>query len=217
MTTSDSLYLAHHFDDREQQREAMTLGMWVFLVTEIMFFGGMFLAYAVYRWRFPEGFAEGSKHLDMILGTVNTGLLLVSSFTVALAVHAAQSSRGKAVAWLFGITILFGLAFLGIKGYEYWHKFHEHLVPGPHFRLLDPHNPQVDSRQVEIFLSLYFAMTGLHAIHMMIGIGVFVVMIVLAWRGRFSSEHYAPVEVVGLYWHFVDIVWVFLYPLLYLI
>jgi len=205
--------LQHHFDAMEQQAEASTLGMWVFLVTEIMFFGGLFMAYLVYRYLSPEGFQEASFELNRVWGTTNTAVLICSSLTMALAVRAAQTSqdRGKQVLFLF-ITILFGVAFLGIKAIEYYDKFVHHHVPGPHF-IWDGHYPKA----AEQFYSLYFAMTGLHALHMIIGIVMMTVIMIMAWRRTFDSEYYTPVEVAGLYWHFVDIVWIFLFPLLYLI
>jgi cytochrome c oxidase subunit III len=206
-------WLQHHFDSMAQQAEASTLGMWVFLVTEIMFFGGLFMAYLVYRHASPAGFQEASFELNRVWGTTNTAVLICSSLTMALAVRAAQTNaaRGTQVVFL-GITILFGLAFLGIKAIEYYDKFVHHHVPGPYFHW-DGQYPKA----AEQFYSLYFAMTGLHALHMIIGIGIMSVIAVMAWRRIFDSEYYTPVEVAGLYWHFVDIVWIFLFPLLYLI
>jgi cytochrome c oxidase subunit 3 len=206
-------WLQHHFDSMPQQAEASTLGMWVFLVTEIMFFGGLFMAYLVYRHASPAGFQEASFELNRIWGTTNTAVLICSSLTMALAVRAAQTNAGRGKQVLFlAITILFGLAFLGIKAIEYTDKFVHHHVPGPHF-IWDGHYPKA----AEQFYSLYFAMTGLHALHMIIGVGIMSVILVLAWRRTFDDEYYTPVEVAGLYWHFVDIVWIFLFPLLYLI
>lgn len=212
MTSERASALAHHFDDLEQQTEASTLGMWVFLITEILFFGGLFVGYAVYRSSYPEAFASGSHHLDVLLGTINTAVLIGSSLTMALAVHAAQQGqRQTLVVFLLG-TIVLGLVFLGIKGVEYAHKFEESLVPGSMFQYEGPY-----AHQAQLFFSFYFSMTGMHALHMVIGVGVLAVLTLLAWRGRFSARYYAPVEVTGLYWHFVDIVWIFLFPLLYLI
>ena len=206
-------YLQHHFDDMEQQAEASTLGMWVFLVTEIMFFGGLFMAYLVYRYLSPSGFQEASFELNRVWGTINTAVLICSSLTMALAVRAAQTNAGRGQQVLFlSITILFGLAFLGIKAVEYTDKFVHHHVPGPYFHW-DGHYPKA----AEQFYSLYFAMTGLHALHMIIGVCIMLVIAWMAWRRTFDSEYYTPVEVAGLYWHFVDIVWIFLFPLLYLI
>ncbi len=234
--------VAHHFDNAHQQFHSATLGMWIFLATEVMFFGGMFAGYTVYRFKYPEAFIAGSNELHLVAGTINTAVLLLSSFLIALAVHAAFSGRRVATTGFLVGGIVMGLAFLGIKAYEYSEKFAHHRVPGPHFRLDDhaeagttpvarvDHSPQsaelqeehperdpVFEGQVQLFYGFYFAMTGLHAIHMIIGVVLLGVVAVAAWRGSFSHEYYTPVEVGGLYWHFVDIVWVFLFPLLYLI
>ena len=205
--------LQHHFDDMAQQIEASTLGMWVFLVTEIMFFGGLFTAYLVYRHANPEGFAEASHHLNVLWGTVNTLVLIISSLTMALAVRSAQISAPPKtqVAWL-GATMVLGATFLGVKAIEYTDKFTHHLVPGPNFHWEGKH-----PAAAEIFYSLYFCMTGLHALHMIIGLGIMTWLAIMASRKTFNADYYTPVEVAGLYWHFVDIVWIFLFPLLYLI
>jgi cytochrome c oxidase subunit 3 len=196
----------------EQQAEAATFGMWIFLVTEVLFFGGMFLTYTVYRYLYHDAFVAASHELDVTLGTINTGVLIGSSLTMALAVHSAQTGSKRLIQLFLILTILLGCVFLGIKTTEYVHKFAEHHVPGPSFQF-DPKY----GRQAQVFFSLYFLMTGLHALHMVIGIGVILVMCWLASRGRFSPDYYTPIEVTGLYWHFVDIVWIFLFPLLYLI
>jgi cytochrome c oxidase subunit 3 len=223
--------VAHHFDDAEQQFTAAELGMWTFLATEVLFFGGIFAGYAVYRGYYGEAFAAASRELDVGLGTINTGVLLASSLTMALAVHAGQTSARQSLVRFLAGTLLLGGVFLGIKAYEYKHKFDEHLFPGTSFLFPPDHEGpteseqapvnevqgHVDSDHAEIFFSLYFAMTGLHALHMIVGAGLLLWLILGARHGRFSSEYYTPVEMVGLYWHFVDIVWVFLFPLLYLI
>jgi cytochrome c oxidase subunit III len=205
--------LQHHFDDMAQQIDASTLGMWVFLVTEIMFFGGLFTAYLVYRHASPEGFAEASHHLNVTWGAVNTIVLIVSSLTMALAVRSAQISAPPKtqVAWI-GATMLLGAAFLAVKAIEYTDKFTHHLVPGPNFHWEGKH-----PAPAQMFYSLYFCMTGLHALHMIIGLGIMTVIGTMAWKRQFDEDYYTPVEVAGLYWHFVDIVWIFLFPLLYLI
>src|SRR5262245_31548627 len=205
--------VAHQFDDAEQQRLASTLGMWVFLVQEIMFFGGAFCTYVVYRTLFPDAFGHASRHLDVRLGTFNTAVLIASSLTMALAVHAAQiGRRGRTIAaWLL-VTMALGATFLVVKVTEYAHKFHEGLVPGPAFTYAGP-----DAPQAQLFFSIYFVLTGLHALHMVIGIGLLTWLTREAWRGRYGPRYHAPVENSGLYWHFVDIVWIFLFPLLYLI
>jgi cytochrome c oxidase subunit 3 len=204
--------LQHQFESLEQQKEASTLGMWVFLVTEILFFGGLFLAYTIYRWQNARGFALASHHMNILLGTVNTVVLIGSSLTMAMAVHSAAKGRRKPLMGYLAATMTLGAAFLGIKAVEYTEHIRHHLLPGPAFRY-----PGADARPAEIFFSLYFAMTGLHALHMVIGIGLLAVLLRLARRGRFTAEYSAPVEMSGLYWHFVDIVWIFLFPLLYLI
>jgi cytochrome c oxidase subunit 3 len=204
--------LQHHFHSMDQQLEASVLGMWVFLVTEVMFFGGLFLAYIVYRTMYPEAWVAGSNHLNVPLGALNTAVLICSSLTMALAVRSAQvgSKRGQLVN--LTLTILLGSTFLVVKYFEYAEKFEHHLVPGPHFDMTLPY-----ASQQQIFFALYFIMTGIHAAHMVVGIGLMAVILAMAARNRFSPEYYGPVEVSGLYWHFVDIVWIFLFPLLYLL
>jgi len=212
--------LLHHFADAEQQRNAASLGMWIFLGTEIMFFGGMFCAYLIYRLAYYNEFAVASRTLSLPIGTINTAVLICSSLTVALSVRAAQLGKQKLIVVLLVLTLLFGLAFLGIKGYEWREKFVEHHVPGSSFSFDEPMpghpEAKIDPRHAQIFFSLYFAMTGMHALHMIIGVGIFGVLIFMAWRGRFTPEYHTPVEIGGLYWHFVDIVWIYLFPLLYL-
>jgi cytochrome c oxidase subunit III len=204
--------LAHHFDSLAQQSEATTLGMWVFLVTEVLFFGGLFATYAIYRSWYPDAFAAASHELDVTLGTINTVVLITSSLTMALAVHAAQLGRRGTLMGLLVLTMVLGAVFLGIKSVEYYHKFVEHHVPGPGFQFEKEH-----IRQAQIFFSLYFVMTGLHAIHMIIGIGIMLVMLWWSSNGTITPEYASPIEISGLYWHFVDIVWIFLFPLLYLL
>ncbi len=199
---------AHQFDSAEHQHSAVQLGMWVFIAQEILFFGGLFLTYTVYRFGYPTAFAQASHHLDITLGAVNTAVLIASSLTMALAVHGGQLGNRFTQTLFLAATIVLGSIFLGIKTIEYGHKFHEHLVPGPGF-IGDPHE--------QIFFSLYFMMTGLHALHMIIGIAILAVLTWQASRGAYGKHYYSPVELTGLYWHFVDIIWIFLFPLLYLI
>ena len=207
-----SIVQAHQFDDIEQQHDASWIGMWVFLGTEVMFFGGMFTGYTLYRNAYPQAFASASNHLDIWLGTINTAVLICSSFTMALAVRSAQLGERKPIINFLLLTILLGAVFLGIKFTEYYFKFEEHLVPGAAF------NYEASlARPAEIFFSFYFAMTEMHALHMIISISLLTVLIIKARRGRFSAVYHTPVELVGLYWHFVDIVWIFLFPLLYLV
>jgi cytochrome c oxidase subunit III len=204
--------LAHHFDDLAQQGEAASLGMWVFLVTEVLFFGGLFLVYLVYRSTYPEAFIAGSHELDVLLGGINTAVLITSSLTMALAVHAAQTGHRRALMIFLVATMVLGAAFLGIKGVEYYHKFVEHHIPGPGFQFEEEFR-----RHAQLFFSLYFIMTGLHALHMIIGLAIMTWMLWWSWRGIVTQEYYSPIEISGLYWHFVDIVWIFLFPLLYLL
>ena len=205
----------------DQQRNAASLGMWLFLGTEIMFFGGMFCAYLIYRnWYYNE-FAAASRTLDLPIGTANTAVLICSSLTVALSIRAAQMGRRMLTVWLLLATLFFGLVFLGVKGYEWEQKFKEHHVPGYSFNVDDimhdyPQLP-IDPQHTELFFTLYFAMTGMHALHMIIGVGIFTYLAFSAWKGRYGPEYYTPLEMGGLYWHFVDIVWIYLFPLLYLI
>ncbi|MCA1583999.1 MAG: cytochrome c oxidase subunit 3 family protein [Acidobacteria bacterium] len=233
--------LQHHFDTMEQQKEASVLGMWVFLLTEILFFGGLFMAYTLYRIWYFDAFAAASTSLGLGLGGFNTAVLIGSSLTMAFAVRAAQTNQPKAtVNWLI-LTILLGGVFLGVKVIEYADKFEHRHVPGPNFLWEDPSHAAAPGehagaeaaaavsperaaleaeqmqRRTQIFFSLYFTMTGLHALHMVVGIAILAVIAWMAYRRRFDAEYYAPVEMTGLYWHFVDIVWIFLFPLLYLV
>jgi len=205
--------LRHHFDDSAQQFESSTLGMWVFLVTEIMFFGGMFGGYTVYRNLYPEAFASTSQFMNVTIGAINTAVLICSSFTMVLAVRSAQLGQKKALILFLVATLILGCIFLGVKYTEYHEKWEDHHIPGPGFRYADARY----LHQAQILFFLYFAMTGMHAIHMIVGAGLLTTLIVMSVRDRFSAAWYTPVEMIGLYWHFVDIVWIFLFPLLYLI
>ena|SRR5205809_6062481 len=207
-------FLQHHFEDLGQQHEASTLGMWMFLATEILFFGGVLMAYWVYRTIYPEAWAVGGEQQNTLLGGINTIVLIVSSLTMALAVRAAQlGSRRGTVAFLVA-TLFFGSIFLGIKSYEYHAHWHEGLFPGLNWHWNE--EPAL-APKVQLFMLFYWGLTGMHALHMVIGAGLLLWMISRAWRGHFGPEYYGPVEVMGLYWHFVDIVWIFLFPFLYLI
>ncbi len=225
-------FLAHHFESSEQQFDSCKLGMWLFLITEIMFFSGLFCAYAVYRANHPEIFVYAHKFLDTNLGAINTVVLLVSSLTMALAVRAAQLTQKRALILNLVLTLICASGFLGIKFVEYSHKWHSGLLWAGQF---NPHSvdgegshgshgdasghPESVSapRHAGIFFSIYFALTGLHGIHILAGMGAIVWILVRSARGDFSSEYYGPVEFVGLYWHLVDLVWIYLFPLLYLI
>jgi cytochrome c oxidase subunit 3 len=210
------------FDDLEQQAHASNLGMWTFLATEVMFFGGLIATYVVYRTLSPTEFASGSRHLSPLLGGVNTVVLLSSSLAMAMAVRSVQLNRRRPMVRYLLLTVLLGACFLGIKAVEYLHEYRASLVPGLNFRFPEQlvtglGGSQFDPRRFEMFFVLYFFMTGLHALHLIIGIGLLGVMAVLAHRSWFSGSGETQIEAAGLYWHFVDVVWVFLYPLLYLI
>ncbi|HYO90515.1 MAG TPA: cytochrome c oxidase subunit 3 [Pyrinomonadaceae bacterium] len=242
--------LQHHFENMEQQREAGTLGMWIFLVTEIMFFGGMFMAYILYRAYNADAFAAASNALNVRMGFANTIVLICSSLTMALAVYYSQVGKRMMIVVMLILTMILGTAFLVVKAFEYYDKYEKNEIQGRLFPSKpfkweqaghgspakepardgsterNPQSVQTGQEQkpdtnfasrVEMFFFIYFAMTGLHALHMVIGIGMLIVLTWMAWRDRFSPEYHAPVELGGLYWHFVDIVWIFLFPLLYLL
>lgn len=193
----------------EQQSETAQLGMWVFIATETLFFGAVLLGYTILRHAYPAGFAEASHETKLVIGTVNTAVLLTSSATMAWAVHAAKAGERRLLTYLLISTAVLGLVFVGLKGLEYSKEYDEHLVPGINF-------DATKGWAVELFYYLYFVLTGIHAVHLSIGIGIVTVMAVRAWRGAFSAAYNSPIEITGLYWHFVDIVWIFLYPLIYL-
>ena len=194
--------LAHQFEDLEQQREVATLGMWVFLVTELLFFGGLFLTYAVYRGWYPDDFAAASHELIVWAGTLNTVVLITSSLTMVLAVHAAETGQRRALILFLLATMALGCVFLGVKAFEYRAEYLEHHIPGPGFEFKADH-----FLHVQIFFSLYFIMTGLHAVHMIIGLGIMAVMVWLSWRGKITPEYSNPIEISGLYWHLFDPRW----------
>ncbi len=202
-------HLAHQFETLAQQRHADTLGMWVFLATEILFFGGLITAYVMYRAAYPLGFAQASRTTEAFAGTLMTLILLGSSFTVVMAVHAAQTANKRKLVLYLILTIVLGLGFLAIKGMEYYHKIEDHHFPGPGWSWEGPL-----SRQAELFVYFYFALTGLHALHMVIGIGIMSGLLWMTFRNRVKNY---TVEISALYWHFVDIVWIFLFPLIYLV
>jgi cytochrome c oxidase subunit 3 len=203
--------LGEHFNTFEQQHEAARLGMWLFLATEVMLFGGLFTGYTVYRALYPLGFAEGSRHMDLTLGGINTVVLLLSSAVMALAVDAARTGKRQPLTRLIAVTAVLGTLFLAIKLVEYQHHFAEGLAPGLNWTYAGPRVPEV-----QLFMLAYFTMTGLHAIHLTIAIGILVVMAIKASRETHLPINHTSYELVGLYWHFVDVIWVFLLPLLYL-
>jgi cytochrome c oxidase subunit 3 len=208
--------LAHHFEDLDQQREAAELGMWLFLITEFMFFGGLFMAYLAYRYWYPAGFAAASHTMDIPLGTINTAVLLTSSLTMAIAVHAAREMNRRLLISCLLATMFFGIVFLGIKTYEYHHKYEEHLIPFAGLPFAWEKSGGASIEGVQTFLNLYFLMTGVHAFHMVIGLAMLGMLVVMAIRSQRQS-HATLVHNIGLYWHFVDLVWVYLFPFFYLV
>ena len=217
--SSLSASLQHHFADFKQQKESVVLGMWSFLIQEVMFFGGLFVTYVVFRTQYPLAFHEGARQLNSVLGGVNTIVLICSSLTMAMAVHAAsQGKRGGVAFWLV-LTMLFGSIFLGVKVVEYKEKWDHGFIPGIADHGLTVNHETHEARPVgfALYFALYFAMTGIHAIHMLIGMPILATLAINGLRGKYGPEYYTPVEMTGLYWHFVDIVWIFLFPLLYLI
>jgi cytochrome c oxidase subunit 3 len=210
-------HVAHQFDDAQQQRVAAELGMWVFLATEVLFFGGVITGYLVYRFSLGDVFAEASRQLSVPLGAINTTILLTSSLTMVLAVDAAKRGRQRRSLWMLLATIALGSAFLGIKAYEYHHKYEERLMPMFGLPFDAERFPAEVQASAPLFFHFYYVMTGIHAAHMIIGVAVLAVLAWMSWRGKFSVAYNTPVDVAGLYWHFVDLVWIFLFPLLYLI
>ena len=218
--------LQHHFDTLGQQKDAASLGMWVFIAQEIMFFGGMFTAYMVFRLWYPAGYAAASNELDLVLGGINTAVLIASSLTVAMAVHASQEGRQRQIVWYLVATLVLGVAFLVIKYFEYTAKLFPHHLHAGGEGVLFPAAGWFDlsatplaplASEVRLFMVIYFALTGMHALHMVVGIGILLIILWMARRGAFTPKWYTPVEIFGLYWHFVDIIWIFLFPLLYLV
>ena len=210
---SPQFHVAHHFASADVQFSAGRMGVWLFLVTEILLFGGMFCAFAVFRSWYFGGFVEAHHHLDRVMGGVNTVVLICSSLTMALAVRAAQRSDQKWAGRLLALTLLFAAVFLTIKFFEYRHKIHDGLLPGQYFTAAGFTEP----RAAGIFFAVYFMMTGIHGLHVVIGMGLITWILLKNRRGEFSSRYYAPVEGVGLYWHLVDLIWIYLFPLLYLV
>lgn len=209
---SPDFHVAHHFDSADTQFDAGKMGLWLFLVTEVLLFGGLFCAFAIFRsWYYPA-FVAAHHHLDKVMGGTNTIVLITSSLTMALAVRAAQTNQKKKTVALLVVTLLCAAAFLVIKYFEYAHKFHDGLLPGRYFTY-----EHAQFKEEGIFFAVYFMMTGIHGVHVLIGMGLITWILLRANKGEFSSRYYAPVEGVGLYWHLVDLVWIYLFPLLYLI
>ena len=224
-------FLAHHFDSHQQQFDSCKLGMWLFLVTEILFFGGLFCAYAVYRANHPEIFVYAHQFLDKYLGAMNTAVLIFSSLTMAWGVRCAQLGQRRGLVVCMALTLICASVFLGVKCVEYKHKWEDGLLPGNRFNptdhatiapgeLAEHGEAAADDtrpRNVHIFFGIYFAMTGLHAIHVVLGMFAIAWIMVRGAKGHFNSQYFGPVDYVGLYWHLVDLIWIFLFPLLYLI
>jgi cytochrome c oxidase subunit 3 len=204
------LVLREQFSTPVQQRETATLGMWIFIMTELMLFGGLFLAFSVYRLHDPQAFIQGSADMNIVLGAVNTAVLIGSSFTMALAVYAAETGNRRSLSFFLVATMFLGLVFLAIKFTEYYLHYLDHKAPGFSFTFSG-----ADAPHVEMFFVLYFLMTGLHALHMFIGEGILTAMLIRNIGGTFSADYHTPVELTGLYWHFVDIIWVFLFAIFY--
>ena len=204
------------FETLEQQKESATLGMWTFLITEILFFGGLFMTYTINRHTYADVFAFSSRTIKLSWGAINTVVLIGSSLTMAMSVWSAQVGKKKLVTFFLIATLVLGTVFLGIKAVEYHQKYVEHHIPGLNFNFENGATPATNAH-AQLFFSLYFGMTGLHALHMIVGAGLLLWLIKESVKGRFTPEYNTPVEIVGLYWHFVDIVWIFLFPLLYLI
>lgn len=220
-------YLQHHFDTPKQQYDAAKLGMWAFLSQELLFFSGLFVAYGIFRTWYPEAFGAGSHELDRTMGAINTCVLLFSSLTAALAVRSAQLEKKEQTTTLIVLTILCACAFLVVKWFEYGHKFHDGLLPGAFFGtsrhwpagdVIGPSDvtPELPDH-THVFFSLYFVMTGLHAIHVIVGIGIWIWILLRNQKGEFNKNYFQPVDNSALYWHLVDLVWIYLFPLLYLI
>lgn len=204
-------HVAHHFASEGQEFESARLGMWVFLVQELLFFGALFVAYGIFRWWHPETFLEAHKYLSWKLGAFNTVVLIASSFTMVMAVRSAQVNQRKSLISYLLLTLIFAGVFLGVKYVEYMAKIHHGLLPGHFF------SAHGTSEYLHLFFGIYFTMTGLHGLHILVGMGLIVWLLIRSLKGDFHADYYTPLEMVGLYWHFVDLVWIFLFPLLYLI
>jgi cytochrome c oxidase subunit III len=204
--------LAHHFPDMKTQEHAARMGMWIFLSTEILLFAVLFTAYAIYRFLFPVGFEEASKLAHVAMGATNTVVLITSSLTVALAIHYARHGENRKVVGLLAITIGFGALFMVLKGYEYYHHYLDGQLPGKLY-----HFAGVQGPGVSMYFTVYFLMTGLHGLHVLIGMSLLGWVAMRAWRNEFGPGYSTPVELSGLYWHLVDLIWIFLFPLLYLV
>ncbi len=212
LTAEEFAHLDPQFDSLEQQHDTRTFGLWVFLMTELMLFGGLFVSYVAYRYVYPGAFITGSQHLNVNLGAINTAVLIISSVMMAFSVNSAQLDQRRGLLLFLLLTMFFGALFLGIKAIEYYEHYADGFAPGINWTYSG-----ADAGPLQMFFVLYFVMTGLHAVHLTVGIGLVGVMFLRAWRGHFAGGYFTPVEMSGLYWHFVDVVWIFLFPMLYLI
>lgn len=216
-TATHPAHVQHHFVDSDQQFSAAKLGMWVFLVNEILFFGGLFCAYIIFRVWYPDLYTQASIELNKVMGGINTVVLILSSMTVAFAIRMAQINNIKWLRWNLLFTILLATTFLVIKYFEYEHKLHLGIGPGSFWNPTEEVLHELDHPKANIFFSIYYMMTGVHGLHVLIGIGLMIWLYIRAGKGHFSSEYFTPIEITGLYWHLVDLIWIFLFPLLYLI
>lgn len=207
-------HVAHHYRDAEEQYQSGKEGIWLFMVTEILMFGAILVGYLIFRTIYPEMFAEGAKSLDWRLGFVNTLVLIFSSFTMAISISFVQKNQTKNAAIALATTVLCGAIFMCIKYFEYTHKFHLGLFPG---RMLDVNAIGAEHANLGMYFGFYFAMTGLHGIHVLIGMALITWLLFRTIRGDFHSQYWIPVEGVGIFWHIVDLIWIFLFPLLYLV
>jgi len=205
-------HVPHHFESAEQAFSSSKLGLWLFLVTEVLMFGGLFVMYIVLRTLYPAMFHEASHHLNKVMGATNTVVLIFSSFTMAMAINRIQFNKQKEAAIYLVITLLCACTFMVIKYFEYKHKFHDGLLPAAHFSFGEAHDPKMP-----LFFSLYFMMTGLHGSHVLVGMGLITWCLIKTLRGELNSDYFTPVELTGLFWHLVDLIWIYLFPLLYLI
>lgn len=207
-------HVSHHFRDATQQYDAAKQGVWIFMVTEILMFGAILIGYGIYHHLYPQTFAEGASHLDWKMGFINTLVLIFSSFTMAISISLVQQNKQKQAALALGTTLLCGAIFMCIKYLEYSHKFHLGFFPGLHLNVAET---GAANSNLGLYFGFYFAMTGLHGIHVLIGMGLITWLFIRTMRGDFHSQYWAPIEGVGIFWHIIDLIWIFLFPLLYLV
>ena len=211
-STTHKHHVPHHFESAEQAFESSKFGLWVFLVTEILMFGGLFVMYIVLRTLYPDMFHAASHHLNRVMGATNTVVLILSSFTMAMSINRVQHNKQKQAAVFLIITLVCAATFMVVKYFEYSHKIHDGLLPGIHFN-----NTELTHPKTPLFFSLYFMMTGLHGSHVLVGMGLIAWCLIKVLQGKLDSEYFTPIELTGLFWHLVDLIWIYLFPLLYLI